>query len=81
MNSKFVIKLVFLVVVLGCLVLMGLNNPGKVDFRLPPAIPTKIVLPAAIMYFIFFAVGLVTGAILFVGGKKGGGKSSKNQSS
>jgi len=82
MNTKLVLKMIFLVIVLGFLVLMGLNNPGNVNFYLPPVLPKKIVLPAAIMYFAFFAIGLITGAILVAGGKKGGGgKSSKSQGS
>lgn len=80
MNTKLVLKLIFIIIVLGFLVLMGLNNPGKVEFHLPPVIPKKIILPAAIMYFAFFAIGVISGAILVAGGKKGGGgKSSKNQ--
>jgi|YelNatPaOPRAMG01_1025707.scaffolds.fasta_scaffold01413_22 hypothetical protein len=78
MNTKLILKILFIIVVLGFLVLMGLNNPGNIDFRLPPVIPKKITLQAAIMYFIFFAIGFLSGAILVAGGKKGGsGKSSK----
>lgn len=80
MNTKFILKILFIIAVLGFLVLMGLNNPGNTDFRLPPVIPKKITLPAAIMYFIFFAIGFLSGAVLVAGGKKGGsGKSSKGQ--
>lgn len=80
MNTKLILKILFIIIVLGFLVLMGLNNPGNIDFRMPPIIPKKITLPAAIMYFIFFAVGVLSGAILVAGGKKGGsGKSSKGQ--
>ncbi|MCX7871677.1 MAG: hypothetical protein N2487_00155 [Verrucomicrobiae bacterium] len=82
MNTKLVLKLLFIIVMLGFLVLMGLNNPGNIDFRLPPVMPRKITLPAAIMYFAFFAIGVLSGAILVAGGKKGGtGKSSKGQGS
>ncbi len=81
MNTKLALKLIFLVIVLGFLVLMGLNNLSKLEFYLPPVLPDKIKLPAAIMYFAFFAIGLITGSILVASSKKGGGKSSKSQGS
>ena len=73
MNAKLLLKLVFLLVVLFFLVLMGRENRGTVDFSLPPVLPKKVTLPAAEMYFAFFAIGVITGAILTAGGGKGGG--------
>jgi len=71
MNFKLLLKAIFLIIVLLLLVLMGLNNRDFVEFKLPPLV-TKIRQQAAIMYFAFFAVGLLTGTILTAGG--GGGK-------
>jgi len=49
---------------------------------LPPLISKAVQQPAAIMYFAFFAVGILTGAVLTTGvGKKGGGGTSKPSSS
>lgn len=73
MNAKLLLKTIFLIVVLLFLVLMGMNNRSTVDFSLPPVLPKKITLPAAQMYFAFFAVGVITGTILTAGGGKGGG--------
>lgn len=73
MNAKLLLKTVFLIVVLSFLVLMGMNNLTTVDFALPPVLPKRISLPAALMYFAFFAVGVLTGTILTAGGGKGGG--------
>ena len=73
MNTKLLFKTIFLILVLLLLVLMGMNNRDDVNFVLPPLLKKAISQPAAIMYFGFFAVGLLTGAILTAGGK--GGKS------
>ncbi len=81
MNAKLLLKTVFLIVVLLFLVLMGMENRGTVEFALKPVLPSKVTLPSALMYFGFFAIGVLTGTILTAGGGKGagnsGGKSSK----
>lgn len=81
MNAKLVFKTVFLLIVLLLLVLMGMNNPTYVDFKLPPLLPKAVKLQAALMYFAFFAVGFLTGTVLTAGGKKGGGSSSSGSKS
>jgi uncharacterized integral membrane protein len=79
MNAKLLLKTVFMIVVLLLLVLMGMNNQQKIDFALPPLVKKDIRQPAAIMYFGFFAVGILTGTVLTAGGgKKGGGGKSKS---
>ena len=70
---KLLLKIAFLLFVLYVLVLLGRENRGTVDFTLPPLLPGKITLPSAIMYYAFFAIGVVTGAILTAGMGKGGG--------
>jgi uncharacterized integral membrane protein len=79
MNSKLLAKTLFVIVVLLLLVLMGMHNRELISFTLPPILVQKIKQPAAIMFFAFFAVGVLTGTILTAGGKKGGGKSSKSE--
>lgn len=71
MNAKLFFKTLFLIVVLLLLVLMGMNNRGLVPFALPPLLEKSISQPAALMYFSFFAVGVLTGTILTAGGKRG----------
>ncbi|MFN7138363.1 MAG: hypothetical protein ACK4UN_03385 [Limisphaerales bacterium] len=66
-----------MIAILSLLVLMGMNNRQDVDLKLPPILQKKQSFPAALMYFGFFGVGVLTGTILTAGGKKGGGKSSK----
>lgn len=70
MNTKLLLKSLLIVVVLALLVLMGMNNTGRVDFALPPLLPKRIQLPAALMYFACFAVGFLTGTLLWAGGGK-----------
>jgi hypothetical protein len=62
-----VLKTVFFMCVLFFLVLMGLHNQGLVAFNLPPVLHEDIRQPAALMYFGFFGVGVVTGTIAALG--------------
>jgi len=77
MNAKLLLKTIFLIIVLLLLVLMGMHNRSDINFSLPPLLKNTISQPAAIMYFGFFAVGVLTGTVLTAGGggRKGGGKS------
>ena len=76
MNAKVLFKTIFLIIVLLLLVLMGMHNQTTITFTLPPLLAKTISQPAALMYFGFFAVGVLTGTILTAGGgKRGGGKS------
>jgi hypothetical protein len=78
MNPRLLVKTLSLIVVALLLVLMGMNNKSDVTLTLPPLITKVITLPAAIMYFGFFGLGLFSGVVLFAGGgKKGGGGKSK----
>ena len=75
MNAKVLLKSLFVLLVLLLLVLMGMNNRGPVDFALPPIVPKRIQIPAALMYFGCCAVGFLTGTIVWAGGGKKGSSS------
>ena len=78
MSVMKVLKTVFFMVVLLLLVLMGVHNRGLVDFQLPPVLQEGVRQPAALMYFGFFAVGVVTGTLAALGqSKPSGAKSNK----
>lgn len=77
MNPKLFLKTLFLIAILSLLVLMGMNNRQYVKLSLPPLVPKTQELPAALMYFGFFAVGVLTGTVLTAGGKKGGKSKSE----
>jgi uncharacterized integral membrane protein len=82
MNAKVLLKSLFVVLVLLLLVLMGMYNRGSVDFLLPPLISKRIQSPAALMYFAFFAIGFLTGTIVWAGvGRKGGSGSGSSSRS
>jgi uncharacterized integral membrane protein len=76
MNAKLLLKTIFLLLVLLLLVLMGMSNLKSVTFSLPPLLKA-VECKAAIMYFAFFAAGLLTGTVLNAGGgpKRSGGSS------
>jgi uncharacterized integral membrane protein len=71
MNMKLLLRTIFLVLILLLLVIMGMNNRQTVGLSLPPFLK-MLKLSAAIMYFAFFAVGVLSGTML-TGGKKGAG--------
>jgi uncharacterized integral membrane protein len=75
LNAKLFLKTFFVIAILSLLVLMGMNNRQTVDLSMPPLVPKTQQLPAALMYFGFFAVGVLTGTILTAGGKRGKSKS------
>jgi uncharacterized integral membrane protein len=77
MDLKLFLKTLFMIAILSLLVLMGMNNRQEVDLKLPPILRKKQTFPAALMYFGFFGVGVLTGTILNAGSKKSGSKTSK----
>jgi uncharacterized integral membrane protein len=79
MNTKLLLKTIFLIAILLLLVMMGMNNRQTVELAMPPLLPKVLKSRAAIMYFGFFAVGVLTGTVLNAG-KKGGGSSGKGKS-
>ena len=73
MSPKLIAKTLFMIVVLSLLVLMGMYNRQTTELNLPAPLPRTQRAPAALMYFGFFAIGLLTGTILTVGGGRRGG--------
>ena len=71
MHAKLILKTLFTIAVLLLLVIMGMNNRQSVELSMPPVLPQVQKQPAAIMYFAFFALGLLTGTVLTAGGKRG----------
>jgi uncharacterized integral membrane protein len=70
MSAMQVVKTVFFMGVLLFLVLMGVDNRGTVNFQLPPVLQEEVRQPAALMYFGFFAVGVITGTLAALGQRK-----------
>jgi len=61
MNFKLIFKTLFTIAVLALLVIMGMNNRQPVSLSLPPLLSKVQKMPAAMMYFAFFAVGVLSG--------------------
>lgn len=70
MNAKTLVKTVFFMAVLLLLLLMGMHNRSPVDFSLPPVLKQTFQQPAALMYFAFFGVGVLTGIVVTPGGSR-----------
>jgi hypothetical protein len=81
MNFKLILKALLIIAMLSLLVIMGLNNPETVHLSMPKILPRPQSLPAAGMYFAFFGVGFLAGAVIMTGGGKrsGASKSAKVQ--
>jgi len=77
MNPKLLLKTIFLIAILLLLVLMGMNNRQNIDLSMPPLFKSQR-LPAAIMYFGFFATGVLCGTVLTAGGGKRSSSKSKS---
>jgi len=74
---KAVVKTIALLAILFVMLYVGMNNIHAVDFHFPLAGTTSkqpLRASAALIYFGMFAVGLLAGTILAVGGGGGGGK-------
>jgi uncharacterized integral membrane protein len=81
MNFKLLFKTILILAVLALLVVMGMHNPETAKLYLPPILPHSLEQPAAYMYFLFFGVGFVVGALMMAGGggKRSSGKSGKEK--
>lgn len=79
MNFKLIFKALFIIAVLALLVIMGMYNPKTVSLTMPRILPHMLSMPAALMYFMFFGVGFVAGAVLMAGGKKGASAAKTNK--
>ncbi len=72
---KAVVKTFLLLGILFVVLYVGMNNTHEIDFNFPIAGTTTqkpIHASAALIFFGMFAVGLLAGTILSVGGGKGG---------
>lgn len=77
---KAVVKSLALLAILFVMLYVGMNNTHEIDFRFPVAGITEkkpIHASAGLIYFGIFAVGLLAGTILNIGGGgKGGARKS-----
>ena len=75
MNTRLLVKLIVVLAVMLFMVMMGIENTNKIQFTILHKTSAPVI--SAIMYFIFFGVGVITGGILTAGsGKKSSGPKS-----
>jgi uncharacterized membrane protein YciS (DUF1049 family) len=70
---KAVVKTIALLAILFVMLYVGMNNTQLIDFHFPVAgttVKEPIRASAALIYFGIFAVGLLAGTILAVGGNR-----------
>jgi hypothetical protein len=77
MNFKLLFKSILILAVLALLVIMGINNTQAITLVMKPIMPRTLTLQAGYMYFGFFGVGFLVGALMMAGG--GGGKKSASK--
>ena len=70
--QPFLKALVFLAI-LFVMLYIGMHNTDDIAFSFP-IVAQRIKAPAAIIYFLTFAAGVLAGVILMGGGKSGGSK-------
>jgi uncharacterized membrane protein YciS (DUF1049 family) len=72
---KAILKTLALIVIFFVMVYVGMNNAHEIDFNFPIAgttAKTPLHTSAALIFFGIFAVGLLAGTILTVGGGRDG---------
>ena len=79
MSFKSALRLLVFLAIFFVVLYVGLNNQQMIEFSFPGALKQAVRQPAAYIFFGFWAVGVVAGA-LFTGGGGGRGSSSKKQS-
>jgi uncharacterized integral membrane protein len=80
MNFKLIFKALLIIAVLALLVVLGMYNRQTVILSIPKSWGPQQSLPAALMYYIFFGVGFLVGAVMMAGGgKKSSGSSKSNK--
>jgi uncharacterized membrane protein YciS (DUF1049 family) len=74
MNFKVFLRTIVFLAILFTMLYVGMTNTQKISFAFPLLTDKPVTAPAAIVYFIIFAVGVVAGTMFHLGG--GGAKKS-----
>ena len=64
------LKAILIIAVLALLVILGMGNPQLIDLNLKPIPAAPLKVQAGYMYYGFFGVGFILGAIMMSGGGK-----------
>ena len=82
MGFKLILRTVLFLLILFVMLYIGMENTDAIKFRAPLLLDKPLTQPAAIIFFVIFAVGVVAGTLFNVGGGSSGkgGKSSGGSS-
>jgi uncharacterized integral membrane protein len=75
MNFKTLFRTVVFLAILFVVLYAGMYNTEEISFSFPLAFDKAIHKPAALIFFAIFAVGVLAGTMLHLGGKGGRGSS------
>lgn len=73
MSFKTLLRTLVFLALFFVVLYLGMNNLQTIEFSFPLALQHNIREPAAIIYFGFFAVGVLAGTMFHGSGKGGGG--------
>jgi uncharacterized integral membrane protein len=76
MNLKLYFRSLVFLLLLFVVLYIGMNNTQPVDFNFPVLPDKKVSQPAAFVFFVIFAVGVLAGLMLRSGTDKAGEASS-----
>jgi hypothetical protein len=79
MSVKVIFRLFVFLLTLFIILYIGVNNRQSAEFNFPLLLDKKVNTDAWEIYFGMFAIGVVAGALLMVGGGKGRKSSSKGE--
>lgn len=78
MNFKGFLRVVVFLAIVFVIIYVGVNNVQTINFSFPLALQKDVRAPACFILFGAFAVGVLGGWILHVGGGGGGGGRSRS---
>jgi hypothetical protein len=78
MSFKSLFRTLLFLLMLFIVLYAGMNNTEESSFSFPGVLQRSVHQPAAKIFFVIFAVGVLAGTMLHGGGKgsRGGGKKS-----
>lgn len=80
MNAKMFLRAFVFLLLCFVVLYVGMTNRHMIDFYFPILLPKKVTQPAALLFFIMFAIGVIAGMVMNQGsGAKPSESSSKRR--
>lgn len=74
MNFKGFLRVLVFLAIVFVIIYVGVNNVQQINFSFPLALQKDVRAPACFILFGAFAVGVLGGWVLHIGGGSGGGR-------